>query len=404
MDNALISEVLMQLVILLIAAKSMGLVFEKIKQPKVLGELIAGLLIGPSILGLIDIHNEIIIFLAELGVIVLLFEVGVETKIKELIKTGWSSLVVAIIGVVVPLMLGMLYILTFTNLDMKVAFFIGAALTATSVGLTVRVLGEMGKSQSKEGKIILGAAIIDDVLGLLLLSVMADMVATGQVIPLNIMKTVLMVVSFLGFLVVVGKLFEERIIGFVNKIKLERTYIVTAFVFALLMSYVSLQLGLATIVGAFAAGLIMERKEHMKIIHYRTHVLTQIFAPIFFVMAGAAVNLRSLFNLEMLPFIAALTVIAFLGKLLSGLGVFDKEVSKAAVGFGMLPRGEVGLIFANFGLAHSLVTQDVYSALVAVIIITTFVAPPLLKRALEGGSFGNLSFLRLPKLVRRLSH
>ena len=327
-----------------------------------------------------------------------------ETKIKELIKTGWSSLVVAIIGVVVPLMLGMLYILTFTNLDMKVAFFIGAALTATSVGLTVRVLGEMGKSQSKEGKIILGAAIIDDVLGLLLLSVMADMVATGQVIPLNIMKTVLMVVSFLGFLVVVGKLFEERIIGFVNKIKLERTYIVTAFVFALLMSYVSLQLGLATIVGAFAAGLIMERKEHMKIIHYRTHVLTQIFAPIFFVMAGAAVNLRSLFNLEMLPFIAALTVIAFLGKLLSGLGVFDKEVSKAAVGFGMLPRGEVGLIFANFGLAHSLVTQDVYSALVAVIIITTFVAPPLLKRALEGGSFGNLSFLRLPKLVRRLSH
>ena len=153
MDNILISEVLMQLVILLIAAKLMGLVFEKIKQPKVLGELIAGLLIGPSLLGLIDIHNEIIIFLAELGVIVLLFEVGVETKIKELIKTGWSSLVVAMIGVVVPLVLGMLYVLTFTGLDMKVAFFIGAALTATSVGLTVRVLGEMGKTQSKEGKI-----------------------------------------------------------------------------------------------------------------------------------------------------------------------------------------------------------------------------------------------------------
>ncbi|MCK5039468.1 MAG: cation:proton antiporter [Candidatus Aenigmarchaeota archaeon] len=382
-SEAFIAETLMQLVVILASAKIMGLVFEKVGHPKVLGELVTGLIIGPSVLGFVDVHNEIILFIAELGVIVLLFEVGVETKVRELMNSGRSSILVALLGIFVPLLFGMLYILAFTGYGIIVAFFIGATLTATSVGLTISVLSEIKKTKSKEGKIILGAAVIDDVIGLLLLSVLADIVSTGQIIPLNIVKTFLMSAAFLGLLVLAGKVFEKRILSFVNKIRVERTFIVTAFVFALLMSYISLSIGLATIIGAFAAGLILERKEHMKLIHHRVHVLTQLFSPVFFVMAGAVVDVRSLLNIEILPLVIVLTMIAFSGKMISGLGAYRDKVSKTAVGLGMLPRGEVGLIFANFGLISNIVTQEVYSSLIAVIMITTFIAPPLLKRAMK---------------------
>lgn len=383
MSEIIIAETLMQLIIILFAAKTIGILFEKIGQSKVLGELLVGLIIGPSILGLLDINNEIIIFLAEVGVIVLLFEVGVESKLHELVKTGISSVRVALMGVVIPLFLGVIYILTFTGFDIKVAFFIGATLTATSVGLTIRVLSEMDKTQSTEGKIILGAAVIDDIIGLVLLSILVDMASTGKIIPFNIIKIVTLVSAFLGLLVFADKIFEKRIIAIVNKLKVERTFIVTAFIFALLMSYVSLWIGLATIVGAFAAGLVLEREEHREHIREKTHILTQIFAPVFFVMAGAAINIKSILNAEILPLIIALTAIAFIGKFASGLGIFKENASKKVVGMGMLPRGEVGLIFANFGLTNALVGQDLYSALVTVIMITTFIAPPLLKWSVD---------------------
>ncbi len=382
MGEAIISETLMQLVIILISAKLAGYVFQRMGQSKVLGELLVGLIIGPSVLGLLNVHNEIILFLAELGIIMLLFEVGIESDMHELMKSGFSAMLVALIGVAMPLLLGALYIVTFTDYGFNVAFFIGATLTATSVGLTIRVLEEVKKTQSTEGKIILGAAVIDDILGLILLSILADMVSVGAVVPFNIIKIVVLVVAFFGILITLGKLFEKRLIEIVGGLRVERTFIVTAFVFALSMSYVAVGIGLATIVGAFAAGLVLEREEHKKSIWGNTHVLTQLFAPVFFVMAGASVNIMSLVSASILPIIAVLTVIAIAGKLVAGFGAFREKASKIAIGFGMLPRGEVGLIFANFGLANALVSQDIYSALVAVIMITTFIAPPLIKRSM----------------------
>lgn len=383
MSDALIAGALIQLIVILFSAKAVGIIFEKIGQSKVLGELLAGLILGPSLIGFIDSRNEIILFLAEIGVIVLLFEAGIESSLHDLIKSGKSAFLVACVGVAMPLMLAGGYILAFTNHGLNYAFFIGATLTATSIGLTVRVLGEIKKTQSPEGKIILGAAVIDDIIGLILLSILTDMTTVGKIIPFNVLKIVVMVVLFFGAVLLAGKLFEKSIISTVRSLNIGRSFIISALIFALAMSYISLSIGLATIVGAFAAGIVLEREEDKQHIREKTHVLVQVFAPIFFVVAGAAVNIWSLFAIEILPLIAILTIIAIVGKVVAGIGVVDEKASKLAVGFGMLPRGEVGLIFANYGLKTALVTQDIYSALVAVIMITTFMAPPLIRRAMR---------------------
>ncbi|PIN85568.1 MAG: hypothetical protein COV47_01520 [Candidatus Diapherotrites archaeon CG11_big_fil_rev_8_21_14_0_20_37_9] len=382
MSETLVAETLVQLIVILFAAKLTGMIFSHFKQSKVLGELLAGLLLGPSLLNVLNLHSEPIIFLAELGVIMLLFEVGLESKFDELMKSGFSALMVAIIGVAIPVLLALPYLFSI-GLDFNVAFFIGATLTATSVGLTMRVLAEMNKIQSLEGKIILGAAVIDDILGLIVLSILTDMVNTGSIEPFNIAKIIGLSVLFLGIMIVAGKLLEEKIFNLVKKLKVERTFIVMAFVFAISMSYIAAGIGLATIVGAFAAGLVLEREENETPIRKRTHILVELFAPIFFATAGAAVNVFAVITPEIIPMVVILTIIAIVSKVVAGLGAWNTKASKLAVGVGMIPRGEVGLIFASFGLQKGLVGNDIYSALVLVIMITTFLTPPLLQKAMD---------------------
>ncbi|MCR4335231.1 MAG: cation:proton antiporter [archaeon] len=382
MSETLIADTLFQLGIILFAARLGGFIFERFKQPKVLGELLVGLIIGPSILGLLNLHDISIIFLAELGIIMLLFEVGLESNLHELLKSGVSSLLVAIIGVAAPVILAMPYLFAI-GLDFNVAFFIAATLTATSVGLTMRVLGDMNMISSIEGKIILGAAVIDDIIGLIILSILTDMVSVGTVDLFNVGKIIAFSIVFLVVTVLAGKFLEGRVINAIHHFKIQRTFIVMAFIFALLMSYLAAGIGLATIVGAFAAGLVLEREEHKEHIWKNTHVLTQIFAPVFFVVAGASVDLFSLIKPEIIPMIVILSLVAVVGKLVSGLGAFREKASKISIGVGMIPRGEVGLIFASFGLSKGLVSGDIYSALVAVIMITTFITPPLLTYFLQ---------------------
>ncbi len=377
-----IATALLQLATVLLAAKVAGFLFDRIGQPKVLGELIAGLVIGPSVLHWLDPHNEITLFIAEIGIIMLLFEVGIESNVHDLLKSGLNAFVVAIIGVAAPILLVLPYLVG-TGMDSTTAFFIAATLTATSVGLTMRVLGDMKKLDSLEGRVILGAAVIDDILGLILLSVLSDMVETGGIVPFNVAKVVVLALAFLVLAVVLGKVFEKRILAWVHRLKVDRTFIVTAFVFAIVMSYLAAGIGLATIVGAFAAGLILEREEHKEHIFHKTHVLTQVFAPVFFVVAGAGVDLGALFKPELWGLLVVLSVIALAGKLVAGLGAWNLKASKLAIGIGMVPRGEVGLIFASFGLAHGLVNNELYSVLVFVIMLTTFVTPPALKMVLE---------------------
>ncbi len=380
--SELIGQALLQLGLILVGAKIAGYVFDRLKQPKVLGELLAGLILGPSLFNLLDLHNSTILFVAELGIIMLLFEAGIESSLADLMKSGFNAFIVACIGVTAPILLSLPYFLSI-GLDFNTAFFIGATLTATSVGLTVRVLGEMNKINSLEGKIIIGAAVIDDVIGLVILSILTDMVKIGSIDIFNIAKVVVLAVVFLVAIILLGKLFEKRILELVEKLKVQRTFIVTAFVFSVVMSYVASGIGLATIVGAFAAGLVLEREEHTHHILKNVHVLTQLFAPVFFVIAGAGVVLGSLFDVKILPIVVIVSIIAISGKIIAGIGAWNVKASKLAIGIGMIPRGEVGLIFASFGLANGLIKGDLYSALILVIMITTFITPTLLKNIFD---------------------
>ncbi len=377
METEFLGNILLELLVILILAKVAGWLCHKIGQSAVLGELVVGMLLGPSVFHFINPESQVIIFLAELGVIILLFEVGIESNMYKLLKVGFASALVAIVGVVLPLVAGYLYFLS-TGATTLVALFVGATLTATSVGITMRIFSEKGKLDSNEGKIILGAAVIDDILGLIILSIVVSIAEVGKVSLLNVGK-----VSFFSILFLVGSIFlgiklAQTIMKIVRSLKMKRIFAVTAMVFALGFSYLAYEIGLATIVGAFAAGLILETTEEKEHIRERMKPIADIFVPIFFVHAGLMMNLQTLSNTALLLPMGILLIIAILGKVLSGFAVVRSKANKLVIGIGMVPRGEVGLIFAAFGLSNAIIGADLYALLVVVIMLTTFIAPPLL--------------------------
>jgi Kef-type K+ transport system membrane component KefB len=383
-----IGEILIKIIIILVTAKLFGWLAEKLKQPSVLGELLAGVLLGPSLFNLINPYEptllfSIIHFLGEIGVILLLFQVGLESNIYQLLKSGMTSTLVAIIGVVAPVLMGIGFAMGLMKItDFNVALLIGATLAATSVGITMRVLSDMKKTNTEEGKIILGAAVIDDILGLIILSVIAGLVEGGthgsqslmSIIGLNTLYSVL----FLVISIWVGIKYTPLIYKIGKRMKIGRTFVVSSFIFMLILSAIADYIGLATIVGAFAAGLVFERLEEKEHYEERIQPVANIFVPIFFVVAGLYLDVGALMQPGIIPIVLALTVIAIIGKLIAGWGAIGAGVNKLAIGIGMVPRGEVGLIFASFGLTYGLLQAELYSALVIVVMLTTLIAPPLL--------------------------
>ncbi|MBU0536144.1 MAG: cation:proton antiporter [Nanoarchaeota archaeon] len=395
MEAALLQDVLFKLLVIIIAAKAGGWLFERIKQPAVLGELIVGILLGPSLFGLIDpniAHGtiaftsfEIITFIGEIGVILLLFQVGLESNIYQLLKAGVASTLVAVVGVVLPVSLGFAFFKYVYHAPTLVSILVGATLAATSVGITMRVLSEINKVSSEEGKIILGAAVIDDILGLIILSVIAGLAAGASAnLGFTIGKIVLFTLIFLIGTLVIGIKFTPVIYKYAHKMKIKRTFVVSSFIFAMVASLLAHLIGLATIVGAFAAGLVFERLEEKEHFERRIKPVADIFVPVFFVMAGVYLDLHSA-NLNMLYVVGVLTVLAIIGKILAGWAAIGAKANKLAIGVGMIPRGEVGLIFAAFGITNAIITNATYSALVVVIMITTLVTPPLLVKLMSGG-------------------
>ncbi|MBS3126368.1 cation:proton antiporter [Candidatus Woesearchaeota archaeon] len=374
-----IGVLILKLFVILASAKFAGVLAEKLKQPAVLGEILAGVILGPSIFGFIQPGGEAVLtFLAEIGVILLLFEVGLESNIHQLLKSGLASLLVATIGVAVPFGLGYYYSIAagFSNL---VAIFIGATLTATSVGVTMRVFSDLNKVQSEEAKVILGAAVIDDVIGLIILSVLVGIVETGTVSMPGIGKILLYSVVFLVASIAIGIRFTPFIFRIVHALNIRRTFVISAFLFALALAFVANKIGLATIVGAFAAGLILEQTQHKEHIIERIKPVSNLFVPLFFVMAGVYLNVWSMFEPGIFHLVLVILGIAVVGKMASGLGCVRTKARRYAVGLGMIPRGEVGLIFASYGLTTGLATEALYSALVIVIMLSTLIVPPLLK-------------------------
>ncbi len=407
--DELVTPVLLGLVVLFLAAKAGGVFADQLGQPIVLGELIVGLMLGN--LGLVGYTgleyigtNETIQILAEIGVVFLLFEVGLESTLKEMMRVGVVSLLVAIMGVVAPFAFG--YAVSYFLLPDKSVYvhsFIGATLCATSVGITARVLKDLGKITLKESKIILGAAVIDDVLGLILLATISAIIkgvdGTGHAMSLwAIMGIAFKAIGFLVVVILVGVKVAPKIFKWGATLKVEGVLLTFSLAFCFALSYLSSLVGLAPIVGAFAAGLIIDSKgyadyfvEDESSVEQLIFPISKFFVPIFFVRMGTQVNLELLVDPRVLTLGFTLTIVAILGKQLCGAAVFGKEntnVSRLLVGIGMIPRGEVGLIFAMIGAGLMIggvrvVDDSIYAAIVLMVMLTTMITPPGLKWALS---------------------
>jgi len=406
--HGLAPSTLIGIAIVLVIAKLSGELFARWGQPPVLGELVGGILVGNlAILGLnVDSlkSNETISALAELGVIVLLFEVGLESNLKEMLEVGWSSLLVATLGVIAPFFLGWAVAAYFLPNEPRLGhLFLGATLSATSVGITARVFKDLGKLATREARIILGAAVIDDVFGLLILAVIAGAiraVATGSSLSLlEIGLIALKTILFLVGSIAIGQFLMPRLLRGAGRFESRGVLLTLAVSFCLLLSWAAAKAGLAPIMGAFAAGLILD-EVHYKPANRRIErslndllqPVATVLVPIFFVLMGLKVDLRIFARLDILGFALFLTLAAIVGKQICSLGVLERGVNRMVVGLGMIPRGEVGLIFAGIGATLMLPTVDgatvpvinaaSFGAVVMMVIVTTLVTPPALKWSL----------------------
>jgi Kef-type K+ transport system membrane component KefB len=392
MHDLPIATLLVSLAAILLGAKLIGDIAERIGQPAVLGELVAGVLLGPSLLGLIPADgplSDVLHVVAELGVILLLFEIGLETDLRGMFRVGPAALAVAFVGVVVPFALGYLY---WTGRGPGVpvdsgstaAIFVGATLTATSVGITARVLSDLGRMQTREARIVLGAAVIDDVLGLVILTVVSGLAVGGTMSLLGIARVLAIAVGFLVVAVVLGRLVAPRLFQIAEGMRVRGVLVAAAVAVAFGLAGLAQLAGSAHILGAFAAGLILSGTNQFDTIERELKPVASIFAPVFFVVVGASVDLRLLDPSRagaggLLLLTLLLSVLAIVGKVVAGWAAPWERYRRLAVGVGMVPRGEVGLIFANVGLRSGVISDAVFSALLLVVMISTFVAPPALK-------------------------
>lgn len=373
-------DLLLGLVLVWLAAKVAGEAMERIGQTAVLGELLAGVIIGPGVLGFVH-ESDVLHALAELGVLILLFEVGLESDLAELLRAGLQATLVALVGVAVPFAVGY-GVMHWLGHPTLLAVFVGATFTATSVGITARVLRDLGRLQDAAAKVVLGAAVVDDILGLIILAVVTGVARTGSVSLATAGLLSGKAVAFLVVAIVAGIRLAPTLVRWVGRLQARGTLIVYSVVFAVGLAAVADLMGLATIIGAFAAGLILATTERRAHIEERVKPVADLLVPVFFVTVGMKVQPAMLnpfaessqFGIAML-----LTTVAIASKLMAGLGVYRRGVRRWPVAVGMVPRGEVGLIFAGVGLASGVVAEGLYSALVVVVMLTTFAAPPWLK-------------------------
>lgn len=371
-------EFLFVLIAILLSAKLFGELAERFGQPAVLGELVAGVIVGGSVLGLVDPSVTIIHLLAEVGVVLLLFQIGLETDLKRLLQVGGSSAAVALVGVVLPFVSGY-WVAHALGLGTLPAVVAGAALTATSVGITARVLSDLGRLQAPESQIILGAAVIDDIIGLIILGVVSKIAEGGDVTVGGVGFITLVAFGFVGVVLLAGRFIVPPVFDLLARIGKEETLATMALAFAFLIAFLADAVGSALIIGAFAAGLVLQPTRHAHAIEHGVTRLSLFFVPIFFVSVGAAVDVRTFGDPMVLTVGGALIAAAIVGKVAAGYAPWWFRGKKLVIGVGMMPRGEVGLIFAQMGLTTGVLNAGMFSALTLMVMVTTFLAPPLLK-------------------------
>lgn len=398
-----VTPLALSLAVVLLGAKLGGELATRLKQPAVLGELLAGVLLGNldlfGLTALVPLKTDLgLDLLARLGVLLLLFEVGLESTVNQMMKVGWSSLLVAVLGVIAPFALGYgVGALLLPEESVYVHVFLGATLTATSVGITARVLKDLNVAQSAEARIILGAAVLDDVLGLVILAVVSGIIsAADSGGALSLVEVGIIFGKAAGFLVgalFLGAKLTPLVFRRAARFQSKGVLLAAGLSFCFLLSYLSAVIGLAPIVGAFAAGLILEE------VHYRdftdrgergledlVHPISAFLVPIFFVLMGMRTEISAFLSPSSAGLAAGLLVVAIAGKQVCGLGVLGPGIDRVTVGVGMIPRGEVGLIFASIGRelvigGQPVISSAVFSAVVVVVIVTTLVTPPGLQWA-----------------------
>lgn len=371
------ASIFLQIAALVVAAQLGGAFARRVGQPAVLGELLAGIAVGTSMLGVVNPDDTAIRLLAEFGVVLLLFQIGLHTDLRSLLGVGVSALLVAIVGVVLPFGAGYL-VAHAMGLDILPALVIGAAMTATSVGISARILGDLRQLQTREGQTVLGAAVLDDVIGLVILAVVASIAAGGTVTAAGVGIIVAKAFGFLIAALLVGRLLVPGLFGWIARRPAPGTIGAIALAFALLLAALADLGGSALILGAFAAGLIIHDTPERHTVEESTAVVGHFFVPIFFASVGASVDLAAMFSPDALQLGALLLLIGIAGKFLAGYAPLRAPIRHALVGVAMVPRGEVGLIFAQMGLTAGVLTPGTFGAVMLMVIGTTLVTPPWL--------------------------
>ena len=377
---------LFEIFILILATQFVGWLFQRFKQPAVIGELLAGAIVGPALLGWVA-EGSMLEFISELGAIFLLFMVGLETRLDDILKVGKEAFIVAVVGAIVPF-IGGYYFGLYVGFSQVSALFLGAALVATSVGITARVMQELDVLSRPYSRIILGAAVIDDIEGLIVLAIVSGIATTGSFETGSIIRLVLISFAFVGA--------AMAMVPFVKRVPLDKlpfqTPLGVSIAFGLAMATLASLIGLAPIVGAFMAGMVMAEMREEYELEEPIHAIESFLAPIFFAYMGVQLNLAALASREVLFAGGVVSLIAIVGKLFAVFGSLTQGIKNAiVVGIGMVPRGEVGLIVASIGLSAGAIDEKEFAIVIFMVVITTIVAPLSLRPVIGWADPGVLS-------------
>jgi Kef-type K+ transport system membrane component KefB len=372
-------SILLALLLIILSAKLLAELFERLRQPAVVGEILAGVLIGPSVLNWVQ-PSDFISIIAELGVIFLLFTVGLETKPEDILRVGRRAFTVAVLGVIIPFIAGYLIAIYWDGSFIE-AMFIGSALVATSVGITARVLDSLGLLDRETSRVILGAAVIDDVLGLIILSVVSAL-GKGGLSYTEILKTAGLAIAFTVIVGFFGSKIIRKLKPVTDSLHINKPYFNIGLIFCLGLSVLSIYFGVAAIIGAFLAGMALaETTADNHKMHQMTAGVTEFLVPFFLVNIGMQLNLSVYSDYSVILLSVLVTVAAVLSKFVGGgLGAWGMRPREMAqIGSGMVPRGEVGIVVAQIGLGLAAVSEQFFAAVLTMAVATTLIAPPLIK-------------------------
>lgn len=381
------------LLVILLSARLFAEIAVRLKSPSVIGELFAGIVIGPSLFGWIE-PVEALKLMAEIGIILLLFEVGLSTDVKRLIRSGTKSTIVATVGFIAPLLFGFSIAYWLFDLSLLISLFIGGTLTATSIGITVRVLTDLKLNNSHQGQIVLGAAVLDDILGVMLLALLYEFSIGGGVNWVNAAKVLVFVSAFFILAPILAKFLSTIIKRFHADSEIPGLIPTTIVSLVLFFAWLAHAVGAPELLGGFAAGLALSRRFFLplgitlrkdenfaKVIEEQMQPIISLFTPIFFVVVGLSINLRDIdwSSSHVWIFSSVLLVAAIAGKLIGSLFIRESIASRIMIGMSMVPRGEVGLIFAELGRLSGIFDNETHAGMVIVIVLTTIIPPFAMK-------------------------